>query len=44
MAVKRDNMAGITCGKRDNGARCVLWDNDVFEWFTAAEFSALVAE
>jgi hypothetical protein len=44
MSVQRENMNGITCGKRDNGARCVLWDNDVFEWFNSAEFSALIGE
>ena len=44
MAVQRADMFGFTCGKRDNGARCVLWDNDVFEWFNADEFSALIGE
>jgi hypothetical protein len=44
MAVKRNNVAGITCGKRSNGERCVLWDDESlgdkgFEWFTAAEFA-----
>ena len=44
MAVQRNDMTGFTCGKRDNGARCVLWDDDTFEWFTAVEFNALIAQ
>lgn len=48
MAVKRNDVNGITCGMRTNGMRCVLWDDstigdDGFEWFTADEFNALVS-
>lgn len=42
MAVKINNRNGITCGKRSNGDRCVLWSDDTFEWFTSDEFAALV--
>lgn len=41
MAVQLNDRTGITCGKRDNGARCVLWNDDTFEWFNAEEFNAL---
>jgi len=45
MAVKltRDDVViyGFTCGKRSNGDRCVLWDGDMFEWFSAEEFANL---
>jgi len=44
MAVQRNDVDGFTCGVRDNGARCVLWSDDTFEWFTAVEFTALVGE
>jgi hypothetical protein len=40
MAVKVNEREGFTCGKRSNGARCVLWSDDTFEWFTAEDFSA----
>jgi len=41
MAVNLNNRAGITCGKRSDGSRCVLWSDDTFEWFNAEEFNAL---
>jgi hypothetical protein len=41
MAVKLNDRAGITCGMRSNGERCVLWSDDTFEWFKAEEFNAL---
>ena len=49
MAVVRNDVSGFTCGKRTNGARCILWDDatigdDGFEWFTADEFSSLIGE
>ncbi len=38
MTVRNGKMAGIVCGKRSNGERCVLWDDDTFEWMSGAEF------
>lgn len=39
MSVIMNNVAGIVCGRRKDDSRCVLWDNDTFEWFTAEEFA-----
>lgn len=41
MSVKLSNRTGITCGRREiKGVqqRCVLWDDDEFEWFNLTEF------
>jgi hypothetical protein len=43
MSVKLNERDGITCGKRDNGARCVLWSDDTFEWFDGESFATLFA-
>jgi hypothetical protein len=40
MAVKLNTRDGITCGKRSNGDRCVLWSDDTFEWFSADAFAS----
>ncbi len=33
---------GITVGQRKDGSRCILWANNSLEWFTSAEFDALI--
>lgn len=45
MPVQLNNVSGIVCGRRNDGSRCVLWDDETlgdegFEWFKAEEFSA----
>ena len=49
MAVTLNNIAGIVCGQRTNGMRCILWDDESigdggFEWFKAEAFSATFGE
>lgn len=46
MAVRIGERTGITCGKRSNGDRCVLWDDETrgdggFEWFNSTQFAAV---
>jgi hypothetical protein len=41
MSVQLHNREGIVCGKRTDGSRCVLWQDDVFEWFNAGQFASL---
>lgn len=40
MTVKINNRTGIVCGRRITGARCVLWSDDTFEWFSADAFAS----
>ncbi len=37
-----NGMPGISVGQRKDGSRCILWENNSLEWFSSAEFDALI--
>jgi hypothetical protein len=37
-----NGMPGISVGQRKDGSRCILWWNNSLEWFSSAEFDALI--